>query len=336
MKILRKLILGIIVLAVMVASTAYMKLNREVEKSLNLKMETSFTIPSGQGFQKTAMQLQKQGIVENAQWVYWYSRLNNLSHKIKAGEYAIPSNITTVKLVDLFISGKVKRYSFTIIEGWSFKDLLRNIRKDESLIDDVANLTNSQIMSLMQSENVHPEGQFLPETYSYTKGTKVSSVLKRAHKDLKLMLNNMWNKRQRPTPLNNSYEALILASIVEKETGVKHERPKIAGVFINRLNLKMKLQTDPTVIYGMGDSYKGDIRFKDLRNYTPYNTYKIKGLPPTPIAMAGRAALEAVVWPEKTDALFFVATGNGEHKFSVTLKEHNNAVNKYQRKRNPL
>jgi UPF0755 protein len=336
MKLLAKLIFFTSILVVVIGYGAYVKLNQEVEKNIAITTATTFTIESGQSFKKITQSLQQAGIIKNSLWIYWYSRLNKISHKLKAGEYIIPANISSVALVQIFIKGKAKQYTFTIIEGWSFKELKLNIIKNKDLVDDVNVLSNKEIMLLMGNKMLHPEGQFLPETYAFTKGAKASSILKRAHNDLNNFIKTAWEKRIKPTPIKTPYEALILASIVEKETGVAEERPLIAGVFINRLNIKMKLQTDPTVIYVMGDKYKGDIRFRDLRNYTPYNTYRIKALPPTPIAMAGRAAIEAALQPEKTKALYFVAMGKGKHLFSSTLKDHNNAVNKYQRKRNAL
>ncbi len=324
-----------IVLFVFAASFSWFayQINLQLEKELAISQTEQFTIKHGEHFKSVVVRLQQQGIIAHAEPLYWYSRFKGVSNRIKAGEYEITPNMREKDILALFIRGKVKQYSFTIIEGWTVKELLQKISKVKELKQDLQGLNTENLLAKLVAENVYAEGQFLPDTYVFQKNTPASKILTWSHKELHRYLNKMWQKHDKNSPLKSAYEALILASIVEKETGIAEERAKIAGVFINRLRKGMKLQTDPTVIYGMGDKYKGDIRFRDLRTYTPYNTYKIKGLPPTPIALPGRAAIKAVIFPEKTDALYFVAMGGGRHYFSSSLKEHNKAVDKYQRKR---
>jgi UPF0755 protein len=233
------------------------------------------------------------------------------------------------------VAGKSRQYSITFPEGWSFKQLLQEIQDNPYLEKTLGTMDFQSIMARLDSSYKHPEGLFFPDTYFFDKNTTDFSILKKAHDKMQLILQTEWENKEKDLPLENAYHALILASIIEKETGAAVERPQIAGVFTRRLRKGMLLQTDPTVIYGMGDSYKGNIRYKDLRRPTAYNTYVIKGLPPTPIAMPGREAINAALHPAKGKSLYFVAKGKGAgtHVFSATLREHNNAVNKYQRKR---
>jgi UPF0755 protein len=236
------------------------------------------------------------------------------------------------EILAVMVEGKSRQYSITFPEGWSFKQILQEIQNNPFISKTLDTQDSQKIMTLLDSDYKHPEGLFFPETYFFNKNTTDLALLKRAYSKMQLVLNQEWNNKEQNLPFENAYQALILASIVEKETGAKSERPQIAGVFIRRLKIGMLLQTDPTVIYGMGESYKGNIRYKDLRQKTPYNTYIIKGMPPTPIAMPGKAAIQAVLHPEKGKSLYFVSRGDGSHVFSATLREHNNAVNKFQRK----
>jgi UPF0755 protein len=226
-------------------------------------------------------------------------------------------------------SGEVIQYRLTLVEGWTFAQLLEALEQDETLEHTLAQDNGHAWPNVMDSLAIdHPEGWFLPETYQFTRGDSDSGILARSHEAMKIALDEAWNARDDDLPLDSPYELLILASIIEKETSLEAERSQIAGVFMRRLKKGMRLQTDPTVIYGMGDSYDGNIRRKDLQADTPYNTYTRSGLPPTPIAMPGRAALMAAGKPEAGDALYFVADGNGGHTFSATLEEHQAAVKK--------
>ncbi|MFI3156837.1 MAG: endolytic transglycosylase MltG [Methylococcaceae bacterium] len=254
--------------------------------------------------------------------------------KLKTGEYELTSGLTAPKILALFVHGKTKQHTITFPEGWSFKDMLHEIEKNPNLEHTLNGVDFENVMAKFKSgtsDPAIPEGLFFPDTYFFEKHTSDVALLKRAYDKMQRVLQQEWLNKVEGLPFKTPYEALILASIVEKETGAAAERPIIAGVFIRRLEQNMLLQTDPTVIYGMGESYRGDIRFQDLTTATPYNTYVINGLPPTPIAMPGRDALYAVLHPDNSDSLYFVARGDGTHVFSATLKDHNLAVDSFQR-----
>ena len=287
-----------------------------------------FTINKGSSAKQVAQLLEQKDIIENAQYFYLYSRLSELAHKIKAGEYALKSGMTVVDLVDLFVSGKVIQYSLTIVEGLTFNEILKQISQSKHLVL-AEQLTMTDLAKLFASEYEHLEGLIYPDTYHFPIGTTDVQFIRRAYEQMQLILAEEWQKKEADLPLKSSYEALILASIVEKESGGNSERSKIAGVFIRRLNKKMRLQSDPTIIYGMGARYKGNIRRRDIDEKTAYNTYQIDGLPPTPISLVSRAAIHAVLHPDKGKSLYFVADGTGGHVFSNNLKDHNRAVRKY-------
>lgn len=249
------------------------------------------------------------------------------------GEYALKKNMSQNEILSLFVSGRVITYPLTLLEGWNFSQFREILKKSKNLKQTVADLSNQEIMTRLGRNGLHPEGYFYPDTYFYSAGSTDFTILKNAFERMQSRLDQQWQAREKGLPYKSRYEALIMASIVEKETGQASERPVIAGVFINRLRIGMRLQTDPTVIYGMGNIFKGNIRKKDLRKDTPYNTYTRNGLPPTPIAMPGDDAIYAALHPAKTNALFFVARGDGSHVFSKTLKDHNKAVRKYQLKK---
>ncbi len=261
------------------------------------------------------------------------ARQSGAASKLQVGEYALTSGTTPRQLMLMMRDGKVISHRFTIVEGWSLRELRAALSKAEPLEHDTTGLADTALMEVLGHPGQHPEGRFLPETYLYTRGDKDSDVLGRAHAAMEKALAAAWDTRAPDLPLKTPDEALTLASIVEKETGIAQERPEIAGVFIRRLKLGMLLQTDPTVIYGMGDKYAGNIRKSDLVTDTPYNTYLRAGLPPTPIAMPGAAALQAATHPASGDALYFVAIGDGSgrHVFTRTLSEHQAAVRDYLR-----
>ena len=243
--------------------------------------------------------------------------------KLKTGEYELTSGLTVPQILALFVQGKTKQHAITFPEGWSFKEILHEIEKNPNLEHTLNGVDFGSVMAKFKSDMQSPEGLFFPDTYFFEKHTSDASLLKRAYDKMQRVLQQEWLNKAEGLPFKTPYEALILASIVEKETASTAERPLIAGVFIRRLEQNMLLQTDPTVIYGMGESYQGDIKSKDLTTATPYNTYIISGLPPTPIAMPGRDALYAVLHPDKGDSLYFVARGDGTHVFSANLKDHN-------------
>ncbi len=248
---------------------------------------------------------------------------------IKAGTYYIEQGLTLQQLLTTLVEGKEHQFSITFVEGSTFKQWREQLKVTDTLIQQTHEMSEQEIAQAIGADAEKLEGLFLAETFYYTAGTSDLDIYKRAYRDLQRVLSKHWQERDEKLPLKNEYEALILASIIEKETAIDEERGLVSSVFVNRLNRRMRLQTDPTVIYGMGDSYTGNIRKKDLQTPTPYNTYTINGLPPTPIAMVGEASIAAAVHPQSSNYLYFVATGKGGHKFSTNLKDHNQAVREY-------
>lgn len=290
-------------------------------------------IKKGDNFNKITNKLIEQDIAIQPFWFRFIAYQGKVANKLKAGEYILSAGLTMPDILAKLVEGKSLQYSITFPEGWSFKQVLQEIQKKPYITKTLDIGDFKGIMSQLTSEYTHPEGLFFPDTYFFEKNATDLSLLKKSYAKMQLVLEAEWKVKEEGLPIKSAYQALILASIIEKETGAAKERPQIAGVFTRRLRKGMLLQTDPTVIYGMGDEYKGNIRYKDLRKPTPYNTYVIKGLPPTPIAMPGKAAIHAALHPMKGKSIFFVARGDGTHVFSETLREHNNAVNKYQRKK---
>ena len=253
--------------------------------------------------------------------------------RVRAGEYRLTDDLVPDTLLALLVSGRSIEYQLTLVEGWNIRQVRAAVAAHDALAHTISELDDATLMERLGRPGVHPEGRFFPDTYSFLRGTTDLAFLTRAMARMDEQLAAAWAARADDIPLKTPEEALILASIVEKETGLASERPDIAGVFTRRLHRGMKLQTDPTVIYGMGERFDGNIRRKDLREDTPYNTYVHRGLPPTPICMPGREALDAAVNPADGKTLYFVARGDGSHAFSETLKQHNAAVRKYQLKR---
>lgn len=293
----------------------------------------TYQLVPGSSLASMARDLEQQGYLESALFLRIKARLEGQAGKIKAGEYHLEPGLTPESLLALVVSGQVTRYSLTLVEGWDYRQVLEAVRNHEALERTLEGLEPEQIMARLGHPDLHPEGQFLPDTYHFPRGTRDIDFLKRAFEAMQALLEKEWQGRQEGLPLKTPYEALILASIVEKETGQAEERPEIAGVFIRRLRKGMLLQTDPTVIYGIGEKFDGNIRRRDLKQDTPYNTYVHKGLTPTPISMPGAHAIHSVMHPADGKSLYFVSKGNGYHHFSDTLVEHNRAVRKYQLKR---
>ena len=295
-----------------------------------------FTIERGWSAKRVADELEREGIIDKRYWFDVYARLSKKASGIKSGEFNLQSPMTVPELFDTLVKGQTIQYSLSIIEGSNWKQAIARVAASDDLthtLDEETLKSPEALMSALGFEGIFPEGQFFSDTYAFPKGTTDVEYLRRSKSMLDKVLKEEWEGRQEGLPLESPYEALILASIVEKETAVAAERPLIAGVFLSRINKRMRLQTDPTVIYGMGDSYDGNIRRSDLTTDTPYNTYTRAGLPPTPISMVGREAINAVLHPEETKALYFVSKGDGTHQFSETLEQHNAAVRKYQLKR---
>jgi UPF0755 protein len=262
----------------------------------------------------------------------WF-RLSGKARLIKAGSYELVPGTTPRKLLSMLVRGEETLKSVTLVEGWTFVQVRAALQKAEQLVPETSALSPEIIMEKLGRPGIHPEGRFFPDTYTYSKGSSDLAVLKRAARAMDRRLDAAWSLRRLDTPLKSPDQALILASIVEKETGKPEDRAQIGGVFSNRLRIGMPLQTDPTVIYGIGLQFDGNLRKRDLQLDTPYNTYTRTGLPPTPIAMPGKAALLAAVQPAPTKALYFVSRGDGSSEFSANLDEHNRAVNKYIRGR---
>lgn len=291
----------------------------------------NFEIKKGDSVNTIINNLQNKQIAIDRLWFKVIGYSQQSIHRLKAGEYQLKQGLTTPQVLSLLASGKSRQYSITFPEGWSFKQMLKKIAETPDLQQTLAGVDHETLMARLNADYKHPEGLFFPDTYFFNKNNSDFSILKKAYLKMQTVLEQQWQKKEDGLVIKNAYEALILASIIEKETGAAVERTQISGVFSRRLQKGMLLQTDPTVIYGMGDYYKGNIRRKDLKKSTPYNTYVIKGLPPTPIAMPGKAAIYAALHPEKGKSLYFVSRGDGTHVFSATLREHNNAVNTYQR-----
>lgn len=263
--------------------------------------------------------------------LYEWFRWSGQARKIRAGSYAVNQGVTPRTLLDKMVRGDEVMATVRLIEGWTFRQFRAELAKAPDLKQATASMTEAELMTAIGASGVAAEGRFYPDTYAFSKGASDVAVLKRAYSTMQRQLDAAWAERAANTPLRNANEALILASIVEKETGAAKDRGLVAGVFVNRLRIGMPMQTDPTVIYGLGESFDGNLRKRDLLADTPYNTYTRGGLPPTPIAMPGRASLLAAVKPDATKALYFVARGDGSSHFSETLAEHNRAVNQYQR-----
>ena len=263
--------------------------------------------------------------------LYEWFRWSGQARKIRAGNYQIERGTTPVRLLAKMVRGDETLATVRLIDGWTFKQFRAELAQADSLKPSTAGMSEAEVMAAIGAPGVAAEGRFYPDTYAYSKGSTDLAVLKRAHRAMEARLAAAWAQRAANTPLRNPDEALILASIVEKETGTASDRGKVAGVFVNRLRVRMPLQTDPTVIYGLGDAFDGNLRKSHLQADTAYNTYTRGGLPPTPISMPGKASLLAAVRPEPTSALYFVARGDGSSQFSESLDEHNRAVNQYQR-----
>lgn len=296
--------------------------------------EPVLEVKRGDSFEHVLKRLRRLGVREGHD-LYWkvLAWEQGVITRLQVGEYAVGHGLTPVELLRKLEQGRVIQHRFTIVEGWTFRELRLAIARDDTLEQTISGLSDEEVMRRIGAGGEHPEGRFLPETYHFTRGVTDLELLKRAHKALRNVLASEWQQREPDLPLTSEYEALILASIIEKETGVARERPQIAGVFVRRLRLGMRLQTDPTVIYGLGERFNGNLTRKHLEDATAYNTYAITGLPPTPIALPGRKAIHAALNPADGKSLYFVARGDGSHEFSASLAEHNRAVARYQLRR---
>ncbi|MCA2998843.1 MAG: endolytic transglycosylase MltG [Rhodocyclaceae bacterium] len=291
-----------------------------------------FTVEKGRSLKAVAQKLTDAGLLAEPYSLWLLGRLTDEASKIQAGRYRLVSAISPMELLQKMVDGDVLKVGVTFVEGVTFREMRAALEQNPDIRVTLKGLSANEILRKLAAPETHPEGLFFPDTYQFSPGTSDLDILRASYQAMRKKLNEAWQDRAQGLPYQSPYEALIMASIVEKETGRADERPQIAGVFVNRLRMPMRLQTDPTVIYGMGEKFDGNIRRRDLMTDTPYNTYTRDGLPPTPIAMPGLASIKAALNPAATDKLYFVATGNGDgsHVFSRTLDEHNRAVAKYQ------
>ena len=320
---------AVLLVALAIAAVLVSAGMRSLDEPLNVSAPLRFKVLPGSRFARVAADLGERGVIQQPRVWVLYARWKGLASAIKAGEYEIEPGATPRSLLSKMVNGQVLLHSFTIVDGWRVQDMLAAIKKNP---DIKATLPDSQgLMDKLGAPGTDAEGQFLPETYRFPSGTTDLEVLKQAHAALVRELNSAWASRDPAVPLRNADELLIVASIIQKESGIPQELPRIAGLYLHRLRIGMRLQADPTVIYGLGERYDGELHAVDLRTDGPYNTYTRAGLPPTPIALAGAPAIDAAAHPASTDALYFVASArdDGTHVFSATLEEQNAAVARY-------
>ena len=326
---LRKLIAGgIVLLLVFFGAAAYWAQQPILARG---QAPIEFAIRPGSSLAGSAQQIVAAGVPIRAAALVWLARLTGKATRIKAGGYELLPDVTPLQLLRQLERGEFAQQALVVIEGWTFRQMREAVARQPGLQHDSVGLSDAELLALITPDYSQPEGLFFPDTYLFAKGSSDLQIYRQAYALGQKRLQDAWAARDPDLPYQNAYQALIMASIVEKETGHQAERDLIAGVFINRLKRGMLLQTDPAVIYGMGDAFQGNIRKRDLETDTPYNTYTRRGLPPTPIALPGAASLAAALHPAKTNALYFVARGDGSSHFSDDLGQHNSAVNKYQR-----
>lgn len=334
LKTLSKLLLLLTITGIVVGGYFANKIYSEMHEEIVLSHSETIVFSRGSSIRTLANQLIEKQLLKNKNHFLIWGKLNRQETRLQAGEYVITNGMTLANLLDNMVAGNIIQHNITLIEGFTFQQILQIIHQNPVVKSELKGLSVEQIMKKIGHEGEHPEGRFYPDTYHISRGVTDTELLTRAYDEMQRILTEEWQKREDGLPFKTPYEALIMASIVEKESAVAEERPLIAGLFVNRLRKKMRLQTDPTVIYGI-ENYDGNIRYRDLRKDTPYNTYTRSGLPPTPIALPGREAIHATLHPDKTEYLYFVAYGDnsGRHVFSTNLKDHEKAVDKYQRKK---
>ncbi|NWA27689.1 endolytic transglycosylase MltG [Pseudomonas gingeri] len=327
------LLQAVLVLAGLLLGGSAWKLHSALEQPLNLKQEQLLDVPAGATPTGTFNRLESEGLLKDAFWLRLYWRFNLAGVPLHSGEYRLTPGMDVRSLLSLWQRGEVVQYSLTLVEGWNFRQVRAALAKNEKLQQTLAGLSDSEVMTKLGHKDVFAEGRFFPDTYRFVRGMSDAELLEKAYDRLDSVLAQEWQKRSADAPYTEPYQALIMASLVEKETGVPQERGQIAGVFVRRMQQGMLLQTDPTVIYGLGERYTGKLTRAHLREANPYNTYMNAGLPPTPIAMVGREAIHAALNPVAGNSLYFVARGDGSHVFSDDLDSHNNAVREFQLKR---
>ena len=326
---LLSVISAVVICVMALATIGAFLVNYWINVPLALNDDRIITVRKGDTLSKIAYELEASSVIHSARLLIVYAQLSDKT-RLEIGDYLLTKKSSRQQLLNLLQSGDVIRYDITLVEGKTFNDFLKKIRNEPKFTHVLMGNSHAELIEELSVDIGHLEGWFFPDTYQFSSGVTDKELLLQSHQRMQDVLQEEWNNRAENLPYKNAYEALIMASIIEKETGVAYERPEIAGVFVRRLQKGMRLQTDPTIIYGLGDEYTGNIRRKHLKQPTPYNTYLINGLPPTPIAMPGRAAIHAALHPKSGSSLYFVAKGDGSHHFSATLAEHNSAVNKYQ------
>ncbi len=326
------LLVGLFSAALLLGYGAW-KYDAALKQPLNLTQEQLLDVPAGATPTGTFNRLEADGVLDGAFWLRLYWRFNLDGQPLHSGEYRMTPGMTAQGLISLWQRGEVVQYSLTLVEGWNFRQVRSALAKHEKIVQTLSGLSDSEVMEKLGHPGVFPEGRFFPDTYRFVRGMTDVEFLKKAYNRLDDVLAQEWSKRAADAPYTDPYQALIMASLVEKETGVPEERGQIAGVFVRRMKIGMLLQTDPTVIYGLGERYNGKLTRAHLKEANPYNTYMIAGLPPTPIAMVGREAIHAALNPVPGSSLYFVARGDGSHIFSDDLDAHNAAVREFQLKR---
>lgn len=323
-------ILIIVLFLAAVAGAALWHAHTILHQTLTLDADAlPLEIRTGETLQGVAARLHEAGVIEAPERLVWAARLSGRDLGIKAGEYEMQLGMRASELIDMLVAGRTVLHAMTVVEGWTYTQLRRELARHPAIVQTLEGVADDALMARLGKPDAHPEGWFFPDTYLFAKGTTDFAFLERAMRTMDAHLAQAWALRDGGLPYETPYEALIMASIIEREARVVAERPIIAGVFVRRLERRMRLQTDPTVMYGLGADFKGPLRTVHLRTDTPYNTYTRHGLPPTPIALPGASALRAAVQPADGDALFFVSRGDGTHQFSETLEEHNRAVRRY-------
>ncbi|MDD0843271.1 endolytic transglycosylase MltG [Pseudomonas sp. Gutcm_11s] len=333
---IRKLMLLLaagLALLVLAFALAGWRLHVALNQPLQLESERLVEVQPGDTPGGMLNRLEAEGVLDGAFWLRLYWRFNLSGEALHSGEYRLTPQQSVRDMLGLWLRGEVVQYSLTLVEGWSFRQVRTALARQEKLEQSLAGLDDKALMAKLGLPGASPEGRFFPDTYRYVRGMSDLDLLKQARSRLDQVLEEEWGKRAEGLPYREPYDALIMASMVEKETGVAEERGQIAGVFVRRLRSGMRLQTDPTVIFGLGERYKGNLTRAHLLEATPYNTYTIDGMPPTPIALAGREAIHAALNPVAGKSLYFVARGDGSHVFSENLEQHNRAVREYQLKR---
>ncbi|QVM98210.1 MULTISPECIES: endolytic transglycosylase MltG [unclassified Pseudomonas] len=324
--------IGLILAGLTLGYSAW-KVKSALEQTLHVSQEQLLDVPTGTTPNRMFYRMQNDGVLEDAFWLRLYWRFNMAGVPLHTGEYRMTPGMTVRELFEVWRRGDVVQYTLTLVEGWNFRQVRAALARHEKIKKTIDGLSDAEVMDKLGHPGVFPEGRFFPDTYRFVRGMSDVEFLQQAYARLEEVLAKEWAERSSDVPYRDPYQALIMASLVEKETGVPQERGQIAGVFVRRMRIGMLLQTDPTVIYGMGERYNGKITRADLREPTPYNTYTNAGLPPTPIAMVGREAIHAALNPTPGSSLYFVARGDGSHVFSDDLDAHNSAVREYQIKR---